>query len=250
MISVLDIVKAEYQKTKRSMRRRLLWAFPAITFALAYLLTLGMTNSYAESVWNWWYTLLLPGMLAILCHLTVAQEKKTNYYHLMTLPTGKRKMLTGKILYLGCAMLASNMIVFAGASFGGLLLTTRVPLGGAAVTVLLLTVTQLWEIPVFLFFSERFGMIAELLICLLLTVGGTIIAQTEKWYLFVSAIPMRILCPFLHILPNGLPAKTGDPLLDRSVVVPGICLSVLWFAAAAVLFQNWFEKREVNRKCY
>ena len=243
---VANIVKAEYQKTKRAMRRRFIWAFPMITFALAFILTLGMTNAYSESVWNWWYTLLLPGMLAIICHLSMAQEKKTSYYNLMTLSTSKRKLMLGKIIYMGCVILTSNMIVFVGASLGGFLLTTRVPLGGAAITVLLLTVAQLWEIPVFLFLSERFGMIAELLICLFLTVGGIIIASTGKWYLLVSAIPMRILCPFLHILPNGLMAEDGNPLLDMGVVVPGICLSIIWFVFATILFLNWFEKREVK----
>lgn len=154
--------------------------------------------------------------------------------------------MTGRILWLGCAILLANAIVFVGASLGGFLLTTRVPIGGAATAVLLLTVTQLWEIPVFLFFSERFGMIAELLFCLFVTVGGIIIASTGKWYFVVSAIPMRILCPCLHILPNGLPAEVGNPLLDRGVVVPGICLSVLWFVLAAVFYLKWFEKREVN----
>lgn len=32
---------------------------------MAFIFTLGMTNAYAESVWNWWYTLLLPGMIAL-----------------------------------------------------------------------------------------------------------------------------------------------------------------------------------------
>lgn len=243
---VVNIVKAEYQKTKRSMRRKFVWVFPMITFALAFVLTLGMKNVYAESVWNWWYTLLLPGMLAIICCLSVKQERKTNYYNLMTLSTGKRKLMTGKIIYMGCVILASNMMVFIGASLGGFLLTTRVPLGGAAIAVLLLTVTQLWEIPVALFLSERFGMIAELLICLFLTVGGTIIAPTGKWYLLVSAIPMRLLCPFLHIMPNGIPAEAGNPLLDMGVVAPGICLSVIWFVFVTILFLNWFDKREVK----
>ncbi|MBD5494879.1 MAG: lantibiotic immunity ABC transporter MutE/EpiE family permease subunit [Lachnospiraceae bacterium] len=243
---MINIVKAEYQKTKSSMRRRFIWAFPMITFTLAFVLTLGMTNSYAESVWNWWYTLLLPGMLAVICHLSMSQEKKTNYYNLMTLSASKRKLMIGKIIYMGCMVLTSNIIVFTGASIGGFLLTTRVPLGGAAIAVLLLTATQLWEIPVFLFLSERFGMIAELLICLFFTVGGTIIASTGKWYLLVSAIPMRILCPFLHILPNGLPAESGNPLLDMGVVIPGICLSIIWFVFATILFLSWFEKREVK----
>lgn len=243
---MINIVKAEYQKTKRSMRRSFIWVFPLITFALAFILTAGMQNSYAESVWNWWYTLLLPGMLAIICHLSVTQEKKTGHYNLVTLPAGRRKLMMGKIIYMGCAVLASNMIVFAGAFSGGFLLTTRVPAGGAAIAVFLLTIAQLWEIPVFLFLSERFGMITELLVCLFLTVGGTILAPTGKWYLFASAIPMRILCPFLHIRPNGIPTEAGDPLLDMEVVLPGICLSLIWFVFAAALFLNWFDKREVK----
>ena len=73
---MLSIVRAEYLKTRKSMGRVLIWLFPMIVFALAIVLTSGITNAYAESVWNWWYTLLLPGMLAIICHLSMAKEKK------------------------------------------------------------------------------------------------------------------------------------------------------------------------------
>lgn len=244
MIFVINIIKAEHQKTKKSKSRIFIWSFPALTFILAFVLTLGMKNAYAESVWNWWYTLLLPGMLAILCYLSMLREKKTGYYHLTTLPVCKKKLMLGKIFYIGSVILASNVIIFAGASFGGMLLTTRVPFIGASISVLVLTVTQLWEIPLFLFLSTRFGMITELLVCLFLTVGGTIFASTGKWYFLVSSVPMRVLCPILHILPNGLAAETGDPLLDVGVIVPGICLSVLWFFLITICFLNWFEKRE------
>lgn len=243
---VVNILKAEYQKTRRSMSRAFVWGFPMVTFALAFVLTLGMTNSYAESVWNWWYTLLLPGMLAILCELSMTQEKKTGYYNLMMVSTGKRKLMLGKIIYMACVVLVSNILIFAGASFGGFLLTTCVPFGGAAIAVLVLTVAQLWEIPFLLFLSGRFGMITELFICLFLTVGGTIIAPTGKWYLLVSSIPMRILCPLLHILPNGIRAEAGNPLLDIGIVVPGICLSMIWFIFATVLFFVWFDKKEAD----
>lgn len=241
---MLNIVRAEHLKTRKSMGRALTWGFPMIVFVLAFVLTLGMTNAYAESVWNWWYTLLLPGMLAITCYLSIMREKRTGYYHLMTLPTGKRRLMMGKILYMGCVALASNILIFAGASLGGFLLATCVPLRGAAIGVVALTVSQLWEIPLFLFLSERFGMIVELLVCLFLTVGGTILASTGKWYFFASAIPMRILSPLLHILPNGLRAEEGNPLLDAGVVLPGICLSIIWFILATILFLYWFDKRE------
>ena len=241
---MISIVRAEYLKTRRSMGRVLIWVFPMIVFALAFVLTLGMTNAYAESVWNWWYTLLLPGMLAITCYLSIMREKKTRYYNFMTLSTGKRKLMMGKIIYMGCVILVSNRIIFVGASLGGALLTTCVPIGGAAIAIVVLTISQLWEITLLLVLSERFGMIVELLLCLFLTVGGIIIAPTGKWYFLVSAIPMRILCPLLHILPNGIRAEEGNPLLDMGVVLPGICLSIIWFILATILFLNWFDKRE------
>ncbi len=243
---MLNIVKAEYQKTKNSMSRRLIWAFPLVTFTIAFVLTAGMKNAYAESVWNWWYTLLSPGMIALICHFSMKQEKKTNYYNLMTLSTDKRKLMIGKILYMSGVILASDVIIFAGASLGGSLLTTNVPFRGAASAVLVLTVAQLWEIPVFLFLSERFGMIPELLLSLFLSVGGTIFSQTGKWFLFVFAIPMRILTPLIHVLPNGIGAADGNPLLDMRVVLPGICLSILWFILTTFLFVNWFARREVK----
>ena len=243
---MLNIVKAEYQKTKSSMSRRMIWAFPLLTFIVAFVLTAGMKNAYAESVWNWWYTLLSPGMIALICYFSMKQEKKTNYYNLVTLSTDKRKLMLGKILYMSGVILVSDVLIFAGASLGGSLLTTNIPLRGAVAGVLVLTVTQLWEIPVFLFLSECFGMIPELLLSLLLSVGGTILSQTGKWHLFVFAIPMRTLTPLIHVLPNGIGAAEGNPLLDMRVVFPGVFLSVMWFVLAVFFLVNWFDGREVK----
>ncbi len=203
---MVNIIKAEHQKAKRTMRKKFIWGFPLLTFVMAFIFTLGMTNAYAESVWNWWYTLLLPGMIALFCYLSVAQEKKIKYYHLMTIPTDRRKLLLGKIIYIGYMILFSNVIVFAGATLGGFLLTTHVPV----------------------------------------TVSGVVISQTRIWYVLVSAIPMRMMCPLLHVLPNGLAAEAGNPLLDTGVIVPGMCLSIIWFVFVTVLFLKWFERREVK----
>ena len=173
-------------------------------------------------------------------------EKKIKYYHLMTIPTDRRKLLLGKIIYIGYMILFSNVIVFAGATLGGFLLTTHVPVGGALIAVLFLTVSELWEIPVALFLSERFGMIVNLFVCLFITVSGVVISQTRIWYVLVSAIPMRMMCPLLHVLPNGLAAEAGNPLLDTGVIVPGMCISIIWFVFVTVLFLKWFERKEVK----
>ena len=84
-------------------------------------------------------------MLAIICYPFMMREKKTRYYHLMTLAISKRKWMLGKIIYRGYVVLVTNTIVFAGASLCGVLLTTEVPVDGAAIAVLVLTIAQLWN---------------------------------------------------------------------------------------------------------
>lgn len=246
MIAVINIMKAEYQKGKHSMRGRFIWIFPLVTLVLTLILTIGMTNSFAEGAWNWWYTALLPGMTAIIAYLAIVQEKKTNYYNLVTLSTGKRKLMLGKIIYISCGILLSNVIMFAGTTLGGMLLTTHVPVGGAVMAVLILTVTELWGVPVCLFLSDRLGMIPDLLIYLTLSIAGVLVSQTDRWYLLVSAIPSRIVCPFILVQPNGTAAEEGCPFLDMGAVVPGLCISVIWFVLFTFLYLNWFEKQEVK----
>ncbi len=241
-----NIIKAEYLKQKRTMSSKIIFAFPMITLVMAFVLTSGMTNAYAESVWNWWYVLLLPGMIAIVSYLSIMREKKNGYYNIKTLPIEKRNLMLGKIAYLGILVLVSNAVLFAGAALGGAFLTTSVPVIGAAMTVVVLTITELWQIPLFLFLSEKFGMVVELIVCLLISMLGVSVAPSGKWFLFVSAISNRIVTPLLHILPNGMRAQAGDPLLSTSVIFPGILIALAHFVLLTYLYLNWFEKREVR----
>ena len=155
--------------------------------------------------------------------------------------TGMMKPTAGKVYFDGKLLDRKDL-----SKIGGFLLTTHVPVKGALIAVLFLTVSELWEIPVALFLSERFGMIVNLFVCLFITVSGVVISQTRIWYVLVSAIPMRMMCPLLHVLPNGLAAEAGNPLLDTGVIVPGMCLSIIWFVFVTVLFLKWFERREVK----
>ncbi len=241
-----NIIKAEFLKSKRTIGSKLIFAFPIIALVMAFVLTAGIADAYAESAWNWWYTLLLPGMIAIVSYLSVVREKKNRYYNIKTLPTEGKKLMLGKIIYFGILVLISNAVLFAGATLGGTLLTTSVPAYGAAITVIVLTIVELWQIPLFLFLSEKFGMVVELIVCLVITVLGTVVAPSGKWFLFVSAIPMRVVTPLLHVLPNGLRAQAGEPLLNSLVILPGILIALTWFVLLTYLYLDWFEKREVK----
>ncbi len=206
-----------------------------------------MTNAYAECLELVVYTFAAGDDCSILLSFCGAGDKDKKILSFNDYSHRQKKIVAlGKIIYIGYMILFSNVIVFAGATLGGFLLTTHVPVGGALIAVLFLTVSELWEIPVALFLSERFGMIVNLFVCLFITVSGVVISQTRIWYVLVSAIPMRMMCPLLHVLPNGLAAEAGNPLLDTGVIVPGMCLSIIWFVFVTVLFLKWFERREVK----
>ena len=79
-------------------------------------------------------------------------------------------------------------------------------------------------------------------LCLFINVLGIIVAPSEKWFILVSAISMRVVTPLLHVLPNGLRAQAGEPLLSSFVILPGILIALAHFMLLTYLYLNWFEK--------
>ena len=83
-------------------------------------------------------------------------------------------------------------------------------LKGALIAVLFLTVSELWEIPVALFLSERFGMIVNLFVCLFITVSGVVISQTRIWYVTCFCNPYANDVPVASMFYQmDLPQKQG-----------------------------------------
>ena len=235
MVEMIKIIKAEHIKTRKSASRHILWLFPIVTFILAAILTLGTTDTYAQCVWNWWYTMILPGVMAIICYLSIIREKKIGFYNLLTFTTESSKLFLGKIIYIALMILVSNLIIFAGAAIGGFIFTSTVPVLGGFIASILLTVTLLWQIPILLLISEKFGLIVEVIFSMFLAFSGTIISQTGKWLLVPFAIPMRIMCPLIHVLPNGLRAEIGNEMMRTADVFLGVIVSLVCLLIIGIL---------------
>lgn len=240
------IICAEALKYKHTFGRNIVLLAPVLTIMIAFGLTLGMEDAWIQSVWNWWYVMLLPGMLVIICDRSMRKEKKNRYFHFKTLAQSGKKLMFGKILYIAFLLLIANVIIFLGVVLGSKCMTTSVPFGGDIVATILLAVTLLWEIPLFLFVSQKFGLIVDVLVCMFLSGFGVVVASTKWWWLVPSAIPSRIVCPFVHVMPNGLPVEEGSVFLNHGVVVPGIFISVGWLVLLTFLYLKWFEEAEVR----
>lgn len=53
------------------------------------------------------------------------------------------------------------------------------------------------------------------------------------------------MCPTLGILPSGLFAEPGDPLLNPNVIPIGIGMSILLFIILMFITTNCFKNQEV-----
>lgn len=242
-----SIIKVEHLKFKRTFGKFLPVIAPLVTLLLVLTLTGGLQNAFPAGTWNWWYAVLLPGTLSVMCYLSIVKDKKNRYYNLKSLSVPGWKLILGKMLYLVLGLFVANVVIFLGATIGGIIFGSTIPVGGAAMATILLTLSYLWEIPVYLFLSARFGMFADIFICMVISIGGVAtVADKGAWWVFPSSIPARLMCPTLGLRPNGLPIPAGSELWSTHVILPGILLSLAWLFVCTTFVGVWFEKMEVK----
>lgn len=241
------VILAERCKQKRSFCEKLPLAAPAVTLVTALFFTLQMPSAFPPAAWNWWYAMLLHGMVCVICYLQVRKDKDTGYYHMLSLSVMPQECWMGKIYYCSLLLLCANLFLFLGILAGSIVLGSEISLGSGLAAALLLSISCLWEIPLFLFLGARFGMFACIFSGIVLGIGGTsLLADTALWWVMPVSIPMRLMCPVLGILPNGLPVPEGSGLYRADVILPGTVLSLLWFAALAHLTVRWFGRMEAE----
>lgn len=238
---MIKLIKAEHIKLQHTFGGKILFIAPCTILFLALVLTGGLEDAFPAGAWNWWYSLFLSGTLSIACYLSIKKDKKIKYHNLFMLPILPQMSWVAKILYCAFGLFISNSIVYIGTLFGGALLGTTISMLEGLSAVFLLTVAYLWEIPLFLFLSAKFGMFLSVFVSAILSVSGIIIVSDSSfWWLYPAAIPVRLMCPALGLLPNGLPVPIGSELGDTNIILIGVILSVAWFFLFGVATSIWF----------
>ena len=82
---MFQLIHSEKLKMSRSFGSYLPLSAAALQVLISLCLSMG-TAYYSVNAWNWWYTMILPGMLAVLCYLTMKKEKKQHYANMLTTP--------------------------------------------------------------------------------------------------------------------------------------------------------------------
>ncbi|MFD3157895.1 lantibiotic immunity ABC transporter MutE/EpiE family permease subunit [Haloimpatiens sp. FM7330] len=241
-------LKAENLKLKNTFTKKLILIMPLIVLLLGNLIP----PYYEQDCFNWWYTTILLGYISLICFLVHQKEnKKLKYIGVMSLPVNLKKVWISKVLLIGTYILISCIILSIGILNGRIMypgaIKNPMPVTTVMIAGLIIAITSLWQIPLCFFLSKKIGLFPTILIN---TVVGIVLnlftVNKELWVFCPYSYTTRLMCPIIRVLPNGLLAKTGDPLLNPNVIFPGLILSIVLFIILTLVTAYWFSKQEVK----
>lgn len=240
---MLNFLQSEWLKEKHSFNKVVLWLAPMLTVLLAFLL---MGGEYLQAgAYNWWYTMLLPGCFTIFSAFTVAREQKKNRHGLLGVVVDKKKLWLAQILICTLFLLITCLVFFVGVTLGGLLFGQTIGVSASFFASALLFVTFAWQIPLWMFVTEKIGTFSTVLISLLCNFGVAVICAVESFWWIPFSIPARLMCPTIGVLPNGLRVEVGSSMEDPAVILPGVLIAIMLFILLTIATSCWFQKREV-----
>ncbi|WP_426451967.1 lantibiotic immunity ABC transporter MutE/EpiE family permease subunit [Paenibacillus sp. S-38] len=237
-------IAMENLKMKRTFTKKLIWLTPIATMLLSALLMGG--HLFKSGSYNWFYTLMLPGAIALLCTGVVQKDSgKLRYRALLGLPVAPSRWWSAKIGASVFFLFLTFTIFFIGLSLGGYVFEGSLSLLSDAVACLMLFLAFVWQVPLCMLVVEKLGSAAALIFSVAGNMAGVAVISTSSlWWSVPYGIASRIMIPLIGVLPNGIPVNGDDPLTDSGVVLPGVMLSLLLFAFLSMLTSYMFRKRE------
>ena len=240
---MLNLVKAEIIKQRRSFIHKVIWIMPS---ALAILAVFILPYGAFEGMMNWWYILFLPFIFTYIASSLVQKEQKKNSHGLLSIVEHKKKLWYAKVI------VAIGYVVVANIIFGVIILLISrvvgfsVPIGKMVIGMATLCITFAPQIVGWMFVAQKIGEGICVLLSVICNLVIAAVCAVESYWWIPVAIPARLMCPILGIMPNGLLVEEGIPALaDKSVILPGLVISILLFVVLLWLSAKAYEKKEV-----
>lgn len=242
---MLNYIKAENLKCKRTFLRKNVFIAPISLLAITVLSPMW----FQINAFNWWYVIIMPGFIALNCYLVhQREEKKLKYRAVLPLSVDLKRIWIAKNLIISMELLIATIILLTGAIVGGIIfpIANRIPILQAVIASILIVLTSLWQIPLCIFLSKKLGVFGVILINAVIGIFlNTKLSVVSLWWICPYSWTSRLMCPVLGILPSGLLAEAGDPLMNASVIPVGIIMSIALFILLILITAKWFEKQEV-----
>ncbi|WP_304508085.1 lantibiotic immunity ABC transporter MutE/EpiE family permease subunit [Anaerotignum sp.] len=241
---MLNFIQSEWLKQKHSFNKMLLWLAPLFTILLTLVLMGG--SNLQNGAYNWWYTMLLPGSFTMFSAFTVTREQKKNRHGLFGLAVRKNMLWNAQVILCTLFLFMTCMIFFIGITVGGILFGEAIPMASSFCASLVLFISFAWEIPLWMFVTEKMGAFISILLSLFCNFGIAVICAVKSFWWVPFSIPARLMCPLIGVLPNGLQVEAGSKIADAHVIFPGMLISIVLYILLTLVTSLWFQKREVQ----
>lgn len=247
------VYKAEKLKNRHSAIGKLTILMPLLGVMLSAALT---HRFFTIDSYNWWYVMLFPGFICLICALAGQRDKKMGYRAVLALPEDPKHIWDGKVLYCIRGAAIALFIIFASTAVIAAILQKGLKVsfevypsfGSQIAAIALLLISFVWQVPFCMMLHQIMGIFPMLL----LNMGSYIIMAATislKPYFFLvpQAIASRLMCSVIGVLPNGLPARPGEmtfspELLDTGAILPGILASALWLVIFWLAGRKLYER--------
>ncbi|MBU9738097.1 lantibiotic immunity ABC transporter MutE/EpiE family permease subunit [Diplocloster agilis] len=234
------IIQSELLKMRHTFSMKLVFTAPLTAALLGYLLS----GSFAQlSTYNWWYTILLPVVVAMWAAGMIVREKNTGMQNVVCLPVRFDKIWLGKTLTLAIMLFGMHLLLWLITTVMGLLAGTAVSPPDGLIGCMLLFLTYLWQIPFIMLLAGFMGYLPAVFGAAAASVLLSAFGTEKAWFLLNPyAIPARIVCPFFKIHHNGLPLNNSSPLLFKGPVLPALAVSLLLALLVYLCSSKLFRK--------
>ena len=84
-----------------------------------------------------------------------------------------------------------------------------------------------------------------MLISVVCNLGIAVVCAVEKVWWIPFAIPSRLMCPIIGVMPNGLPVESNSIFSNSNVIIPGLIITIALYFIVSYVTGVIFEKKEV-----
>lgn len=240
---MINMIKAEHLKQKHSFQRVLIWLAPTLTLLLAFVLMGG--NYIQPGGYNWWYILILPGSIALTASFVIINDSSKNFHGLFSIVIDKDKIWYSKIMLCTIYLAIECLIFFLEVTIMGYLFKSTISIKDSFLASVILFITYSWQIPLIMYLSMKFKIDVAVLISMICNCGIAIICAVKSTWWIPFAIPSRLMCHVIGVLPNGLLVESESYIFDIKIILIGLTVTAILYMVISYISARWFKDQEV-----
>lgn len=235
-------VQSELIKNKRSFAVKMLIIMPCVTIILAMVMMMG--NYVQVLAYNWWYLIFLPFVVSYVSGHLISREKKKNFHGLFGLLERKQDLGYGKVIAVTFYLIITNCVFSILISLAGSVFQRQISVMDNLLASFVLTLTFAWQIPFVLILALKINTTIAVMINVACNLIIACSCATKVGWWIPFAIPARMMCIILGILPNGLMAADAGLLGDYTAIIYGILITLVVYVVMTVCLGRILLKQE------